>query len=590
MTIAATFQYWNYFLELYQEQLYYLTIGCAAVLIFAAPRPGNGSPHKSSFALNQLLAIVAFGPTILGFVYSPTLESNPFTARQYVFIPGLVAICLLLELIRRMLGVMVFLFVTVFVLYLFFGSYLPGLLETPVINPSSAVAELIGSRGLVAYHNIVIWEMALAALLGQLMSLSGGREWIRSVVQASGQKSRQTLIVLMLVLFVIPATVTSGAGSWFLILGPTLISGLVHSGIQKTRAAVLVFGFGAGAFLTPPIAGSVFFTVAEYTETPYVKLALAILPACCLFYFLITTISLNIRAEASSTDEGRFPLREVLRGWGILVPVGTQMFLSLYTNQPKTGLVVAICAVILFMIHKEGFRQTGRTFLCGIEDATRIVLVILAVLIVVSLFTTVLKLTGLGQTIAVLVVSEDGQSGNTLSAAITSLLLGTILPGASSYVILFSQIGSDATLSQNLALAISTFFSNYTPPIAIGCALIAALAGVRYLQACLSAIRTLWPLLMIPYLMIYWPGLSLEGSAFTVVTALLAVFAGAYLLTVSLTSPGWDKYGAFRFVIGVLLVTPFHTFLDTYLVSLCLVVVASVSLFVRAKQNRASQR
>ena len=136
----------------------------------------------------------------------------------------------------------------------------------------------------------------------------------------------------------------------------------------------------------------------------------------------------------------------------------------------------------------------------------------------------VVGLTGVGLKFSGLVLSASG--GITLVAlilvALASLVLGMGLPVTASYIVLVILAGPAlADLGVPLIIAHLVVFwlsqdSNVTPPVALAAYAASGLAGADPMKAGFMAWKFAKGLYLIPLLMVYRPGIMLQGGAFTV--------------------------------------------------------------------------
>jgi len=180
----------------------------------------------------------------------------------------------------------------------------------------------------------------------------------------------------------------------------------------------------------------------------------------------------------------------------------------------------------------------------------------------------VVGLTGVGLKFSGLVLSASG--GITLVAlvlvALASLVLGMGLPVTASYIVLVILAGPAlADLGVPLIIAHLVVFwlsqdSNVTPPVALAAYAASGLAGADPMKAGFMAWKFAKGLYLIPLLMVYRPGVMLQGSPFVIAKDLalgvlaLVAFVGVLEGFLLRPLPAWARL--LLLVGGVLVFVP----------------------------------
>jgi TRAP transporter 4TM/12TM fusion protein len=223
--------------------------------------------------------------------------------------------------------------------------------------------------------------------------------------------------------------------------GTITIPLMQRSGYPSRFAAGVEASASTGGQLMPPIMGAGAFVMANYTQIPYVDIiSVAALPA--LLYFLSVAFYVRIEAKrvglTPDPDHG-LDVREVLlRGClKLLAPIGVLVWLLIDGFTPTYAAGIATVAVVVgswFTRERMGLREIGDALSLGVRNVTMIAVLLVSI----GIFVNVIPMTGLGNTLSLMI--SDWAGGNLLIAfvlvALASLVLGMGLPVTAAYVVL----------------------------------------------------------------------------------------------------------------------------------------------------------
>src|SRR5690606_14687674 len=224
------------------------------------------------------------------------IDISGYTPSKYV--PGIVAVVLLMEAMRKTAGLAITILVWVLIGYALFGWVLPPPLGAVRLSPPSFVmyvySDTNGVPGLVL--QVIGMLVLVFILLGRLMEITGAIKFFTDIALSSMGHRRGG-----------PAKVAVGASSIFGSINGTVIGNIMSTGIGTTPSrkrsgftrqqagAIEGRSANAGPF-APPVRGATAFLIAEFLQVSYATVALAALAPAALYY---TALFLQIDAIAA---------------------------------------------------------------------------------------------------------------------------------------------------------------------------------------------------------------------------------------------------------------------------------------------------
>ncbi|CAM4221313.1 TRAP transporter permease [Nocardiopsis rhodophaea] len=460
---------------------------------------------------------------------------------------GIVAILLLLEACRRVIGPFMSVLAMVFVAYAWLGPLLP---------------DTIAHRGYtyqrIVYHTYLFQEgiyglaLGIAAtfvfvfiLFGALLLKTGGGDFFVGLAYCltgrhAGGPAKGAVVGSALMGSVsgsaIANTVTTGAFT---------IPLMRRVGYRRHEAAGVEAAASTGGQLLPPIMGAGAFVMAELARVPYADiLKVAVVPA--LMYFGALFLFVHILARKHGI--GGLPAEEMPRlrtvlasGYHFLAPLLLLITLLLmYVTPLRAGLYATATLFLVAMLRagsRLGLGDLAEVFVI----AARNTLGVSVATAVAGIIVGVVGLTGLGLKLSALMLdAADGRLLLTLvMVALASLILGLGLPVTASYIVLIVLAGP-ALIELGLPLIVAHMIvywysqdSNVTPPVALAAFSAAGIAGSDPMRTGLTAWKFAKGIYLIPLLMAYSP-LLLNGTpaevAMAVLSGCFALFAAAVAL------------------------------------------------------------
>jgi len=481
---------------------------------------------------------------------------------------GIVLVILLLEAARRSLGPFLVIVVTLFVIYSFFGPYMPDVIAFKGVSLSRFMSQItISTEGIYGIPlDVSATIVFLFVLFGSMLDKAGGGKFFIDLAfsllgRYKGGPAKAAVLASGLTGLVsgssIANTVTTG----------TFTIPLMKSvGYPDYKAGAVEVAASTNGQLMPPIMGAAAFIIAEYCNVDYFTVVrAAFIPAIISYIALIYITHL----EASKLGLTGLPPEHIPRffktlngGLHFLIPLFYLIYeLMILRHTPQLAayraiqvLVVLIFAQNLFRAYKtktsladaviKSFRQIWEALVAGGRNMMGIGVAVAAAGIIVGVVAM-----GLGGLIVEVIDTIAG--GNLVLllviTAVASLILGMGLPTTANYIVMASlTVPVIVHLSEDYGLVVPLiaahlfcfFFgilADDTPPVGLAAYAASAIAKSDPIRTGIQGFTYDIRTAILPFMFIFNTDLLLVNvtswfNIFSVfVTGVLAMFSFAAL-------------------------------------------------------------
>jgi len=463
-----------------------------------------------------------------------------------MWVPGVVAVVLMMEALRKAAGKIITGLVWVIILYAFFGDHLPAPLEAEVFPPTKVVLYLYAdNNGIPGLVLRVIAQLVLAYIVfGKLLQVSGGSMFFNDLAMGWMGHRRGG-----------PAKVAVVASAAFGTISGSTVANIMSTGIV-TIPLMKKFGFDAkyaaaieavasnGGQIAPPVMGATAFIIAEFLEVPYQDVVVAaIVPAALYFLVLflqVDAIAARFGLSGLSRAELPSPLKVLLAGWSYLLPIGVLLY-YLFGLGYNAGLsaMYATAALLVLMVVKDRRLPTRAQWsdfiIGGGADLLPLILIGGAAGVVIG----VLNATGLAFQLSLLLTTLGKSMGifvMLLLTAFIAIILGMGMPTAAVYIVLVTVV-APALIDMNIVPMAAHMFLFYfgllsmlTPPVAVASIVAAGLAGSDMWRTGLAGMQLAAVAYLLPFLWVFNPALILDGTPTAIVLAVFSAAVAAWML------------------------------------------------------------
>ena len=514
---------------------------------------------------------------------------------------GSALIVVLLEAVRRTLGMIVPIIIAVFTGYAVFGPYIPiDILRHPGVNWSLFVNNMYfpqeGIFGVTLWiASTVVFHFVLFGILAQRMGLGQLFVDVATVIAGRYTGGLAKVSVVSSAFF---GTISGSSIANTVSTGSLTIPNMKRMGYPGHFAGGVEAAASAGGQITPPIMGAAAFVMAEFLEVPYTTVVVAAAVPAAMHYLGVLCI---VHFTARRLGLRGLPREEIPKLWSVLetgwptaLPLVVLIYVLFSGYSPYMAAFWGISAALVVGFVNPYHRITVSDVADAAVMGVRYALAVSAVCAAIGIVVGVVNTTGLGfrlgfmvtngaQTLAeslIPLVSWIPFSDFTLAdltlflslvlIAVTCILMGAGLPTTALYIMLATvaqpALGNLGVppLASHLFVLYYGVISEITPPVCASAYAAAGIAGANPFRTGVSAFTLGIAKLIVPMVFVYSPAMLIVlEDYFTWAQFLrttLSCAAGIVLIAIAISGfmvtrvPGWGRWAVA--LAGFFLVAP----------------------------------
>lgn len=456
---------------------------------------------------------------------------------------GGMCMLLVLEATRRSIGLPLPIVTSFFLLYCYFGNYIPGTFGHRgyslyrIINQMYLTTEGIFGVPL----GVVVSIVFLFVLFGSFLEKSGGGNFFINLAVAMAGRAKGGPAKIAVIASGLMGTISGSSIANVVTTGAFTIPLMKRVGYRPEFAGAVEAAASTGGQIMPPVMGAGAFIMSEFTQVPYLKIIVAAAIPAVLYYF---SIYMNVHFEACRTNLRGMPddevpkAKEILKsGWIYLLPIFVLIAILVMGYSPARAAYVSIGLLIVASVFRASTRMKPADFIDALRDAGMTSVTIVAACACAGMIVASVSMTGLGIKFSNVIGALAGDM--TILALIltmvASLVLGMALPTTANYIVQ-AAVAAPALVALGVPVMTAHLFVFYfgvfadiTPPVALAAYAGAGIAKANPMTTGLIASRNVIVAFLIPYLFVYYPALLCKGPVIEIVmvatTAVLAVVA-----------------------------------------------------------------
>ncbi|WP_018247896.1 TRAP transporter permease [Orenia marismortui] len=520
-------------------------LGFVLVLIFLL------YPFKKKVKDNKFLTALDYIFAVLGLVVTAYLVINyrDLVARAGIYTAvdktmAIIAILLVLEGARRVVGWELPAISIIFLLYAYFGQQMPNLLAHRGFSIDRIVSHMyfttegifgtpLGVSAKYVFLFILLGSFAKRTGLGDLfidlsMALAG---------RSTGGPAKAAVVSSGLMGSISGSSVANTVAT-----GSFTIPLMKSIGYKPKFAAAVESAASTGGQIMPPIMGAAAFIMAEFIETPYSQIAkAAILPA--ILYYLAVGLMVHFEAKKlglSGLEKDQVPkIKNILITRGhMIIPLFSIFYMLFKGYTPLKASFMGIILSFVLCFVRADTRMSLQDLIDTLEEGAKAALGVAVACACVGFIVGVTTLTGLGLKFTAITLSLSG--GKLFPALFFTMvactILGTGLPTTATYIVLAS-IAAPALVKLGVPLLAAHLFVLYfgvvadlTPPAALAAYAGAGIAGSDPLKTGVTAVKLAIAGFVVPFIFAYDPSMLLLNTTvgevvIITLSSLLGVFA-----------------------------------------------------------------
>ena len=407
-----------------------------------------------------LMAIGVFTASYIAIFYEQiALRPGDYTSTDIVL--AIIAIIILIEAGRRVLGFALSMIAIVFLAYDFLGPYMPEL----IIHKGASLNKLAGHMYLTTEGifgvplGVSAGFVFLFVLFGSLLDKAGAGEYFINLAFAMLGKFRGGPAKAAVVASGFTGIMSGSSIANTVTTGTFTIPLMKRTGFRPEQAGAVEVAASTNGQLMPPVMGAAAFIIAEFLGMAYTDVIVAAFIPAFVSYFALFYIvhleALKLGLKGMNDEDIPKKWKTFITGVHYLIPI----FFLLYTlmvlrESAASAAFNAIMLLMLLMVVQHPFRAflakekiTRDIMLSGFVDilagmisGARNMVPIAIATALAGIVVGSITLTGLGQVL--LEVVETLSGGNIFAililAAIISLILGMGLPTTANYIVMAS--------------------------------------------------------------------------------------------------------------------------------------------------------
>ena len=521
-------------------------------LLFIAIGHGREAPENPTtvdFVLSALSAITG----AYFFVESETISEritflDPLTTPQLFF--GGCLLALVMEATRRTAGLGLTAIVGLFLIYNWFGSWLPAPFGHGIKDFGYSLDILLFTTDGVfgVPIQVIASYVFIFVLFGTLLAKAGGGQFFFDLASAMTRGARGGPAKVAVISSGLFGTISGSPTSDVVATGSITIPIMKRLGYSGRVAGGIEVAASTGGSAMPPIMGAAFI-LAEFTATPYREIIYAALIPAILYYVgLFAQVHFRaVNQDLSPWDsDGPKLLRVLVTGWLFLIPLVTIVAMLLAGFTPLMTAGAGGISVVAASLIRARTRLTFWAIIEALGETTLRILPVAGACAAAGLVIGGLSMTGLGMKIASLIVElSAGKVYITLAlAAVVTIILGMGMPTPSAYILAAVLVGPALTdiglplLVAHLFLFYFAVLSALTPPIAVAALAAATIADDDPFLIAFHAVRLAVVGFFLPFAFVWNPAFLGQGEPLSVALAVFGGSAAAVALALAVEGRG----------------------------------------------------
>jgi TRAP transporter 4TM/12TM fusion protein len=457
---------------------------------------------------------------------------------------GTILIAVLLEAVRRTLGIIVPIIILLFTVYAVLGQYMPlMILKHPGINWAQYINNMYfpaeGIYGVTLWIvSTVVFHFVLFGVIAQRMGLGQFFVDVATVIAGRYTGGLAKVSVVSSAFF---GTISGSSIANTVSTGSLTIPNMKRMGYPGHLAGGVEAASSAGGQITPPIMGAAAFVMAEFLEVPYTTIVLAAIVPAAMHYVGVLSIvhfkAKRLGLKGMPAEEIPRLLAVLKRGWPTALPLVVLIYVLFSGYSPHMaafwGITTALGVGLVNPMHRIGLRD----ILEGCATGVRYALAVGAVCAAIGIVVGVVNSTGLGFRLGFMVTNGALAIGENLYSlfawiplinfsiqgltlfisllliAVTCILMGAGLPTTALYIMLvtvaqpaLANLGVPP-LASHLFVLYYGVISEITPPVCASAYAAAGIAGANPFRTGVSAFTLGIAKLMVPMVFVYSPAM-----------------------------------------------------------------------------------
>ena len=535
-------------------------LGFAMVLIILLYPATKKAKRNQIPWYDYLVALIALIVAAFWPVFYSSLVQKIGGLNLIEFIIGLLAILLVLEVTRRVVGLPIVIITIVFLLYALFGQFIPGTLGHPGLSIEQLVKHMyFTTDGILGVPiSVSATYIFLFIMFGSFLMQTGvGNYFNELAISIAGRRTGGPAKVAIFT-SALEGTISGSSVANVVQSGSYTIPLMKKLGYNKNFAGAVEAAASTGGQIMPPVMGAAAFLMVEFAGVPYIEIVkAAVIPA--ILYFTGIWIMTHFEAKRTGLKglpkDQMPPKLEVIKKIYLLTPIiAIIVFMDIGRSISQAAILGILFTIFVSLFRKDTRINFSKLILALVEGA-KMALGVAAATACAGMIVGVVTKTGLGLTLGHSIIglasfiTSDPQGLLILTlffTMITSIIIGMGSPTTANYIIT-STIALPAIMALNtqfeygipvLAAHMFVFYfgivADITPPVALAAFAATGISGGDPIKTGVNATKLAIAAFIIPYMFVMSPQLLMINTTFleviwiifTAITGMVAIGAG----------------------------------------------------------------
>lgn len=456
-------------------------VAIGLVLIFLLYPARQSSSRQSIPWLDWLLALAALATFLyLWKEYQAIMTTRGGIPNTLDIVFAILAVVLVVEGARRVMGWMLPILGLVFLSYPFFSHY--DWVPDRLLTRSYSISDIFGQMYLKTeglYSSAIgasVTFIFLFILFGAFLAKSGMGKLFNDLAMALAGHKQGGPAKVAVISSGFMGSINGTAVANVVGTGSFTIPLMKKIGYHKNFAGAVEASASVGGQILPPVMGASAFIMAETTGVSYGTIALAAtLPA--LLYYLGVMAQVHFRAgkdNLKGVPKADLPrVKDVLKERGhLLIPIVALVFFLFQSIPVSYAAVYTIVLTVIVASFRKSTRMGFKEILEALADGAKQSLSVMAACAVVGIIIGVVSLTSFGSvmTSSIMSIGAGSLFLTLFFTMIASMILGMGLPSIPAYIITATMAAPALanfdipTLVAHMFVFYFGLFANITPP------------------------------------------------------------------------------------------------------------------------------
>lgn len=521
-----------------------LHTGVVLALVFLLYPSWKNAPQQRASVIDFLLAALSIATIVYIFVDFMGIINRAGLPNQNDIIFSLLIVILVLEGGRRVVGNGLTILCALFLIYAYFGPYLPRVVAHRGYQIDDIVTYMyLTTEGIYGTAiGVSATYIFLFVLFGAFLNRTGmGQLFNDAALAISGHTAGGPAKVAVISSGFL-GSINGSAIANVVTTGSFTIPLMKKTGYSKNFSGAVEASASVGGQILPPVMGATAFIMAETLGMPYAQIALAaIIPGVLYYLGVLTTVHLRAKRRGlEGLSRHELPsIKTVLKERGhLIIPLVILIYMLFGGFTPIYAAAWAIISTAVVSAFRATTRMNVKKLIQAMEEGTRSALGVAMACAMVGIIVGVASLTGFGlkMTTAILVLGNDVLLFTLFFTMLASIILGMGLPSIPTYIITSSmaapalvQFGIDPFVSHMFVFYFG-ILANLTPPVALAAFAGAGIAGGEPNRTGFISLKLAGAGILVPYIFVYSPELLMQdvsggGIIWIAITAAIGVVA-----------------------------------------------------------------